>query len=105
MAKLAGINDQPEGLVKGLMVNGGAPELTEAERAQALGALRRHPEIDDWLEFTPGRRVLVRSGKVWIWVRQFLITNPPRRVLSCWVKSKDFLSWHKLRRCRIHKTR
>jgi CO/xanthine dehydrogenase Mo-binding subunit len=63
VAKPAGINDPARGLVKGLMVNGGAPELTDAERAQALGALRRHPEIDDWLEFTPGRRVLIRSGK------------------------------------------
>jgi nicotinate dehydrogenase subunit B len=41
-----------------------APGLTDAERARALGALKRHPHIDDWLEFAPHRRVIIRSGKV-----------------------------------------
>jgi nicotinate dehydrogenase subunit B len=41
-----------------------APELTDAERARALGALTKHPRLDDWLAFEPGRRVLIRSGKV-----------------------------------------
>jgi nicotinate dehydrogenase subunit B len=48
---------------------GHAPELTDAEltdteRGRALGALTKLPHLDDWLAFGPGRRVLIRSGKV-----------------------------------------
>jgi CO/xanthine dehydrogenase Mo-binding subunit len=41
-----------------------APELRHADDARALGALTSHPQIDDWLAFVPGRRVIIRSGKV-----------------------------------------
>lgn len=35
-----------------------------AERARSLGALTKHPRVDDWVEIADGGRATIRSGKV-----------------------------------------
>lgn len=54
----------PHAAREGAQPAGHAPVLTDSERARALGALTKHPQLDAWLAFEPGRRVLIRSGKV-----------------------------------------
>jgi nicotinate dehydrogenase subunit B len=37
---------------------------TDVDIARALGALTKHAQLDDWVAFTAGQRVFIRSGKV-----------------------------------------
>jgi nicotinate dehydrogenase subunit B len=62
-----GAANQPAGDVEqaGAFVAGQkAGNESDAERARALGALAKHPRLDDWVAFAPGQRVIIRSGKV-----------------------------------------